>query len=672
MAEWLATFHPSGVIQDRTKNLHAWLHDMWKLRRILRGTSPDPPPEIVYAESKEEFDEATRGWTNFSFDLETDKKNRHFVHCLAVSNGTKSVVVDSLLGGELSWVRELFRGPGLRIVQNGAFDMPILRRHGIDYDWTQTFDTMIASAVLSPDEPNSLAYIASVYTDYWAWKYESGGNLARYNAEDASQTYRVAKAMVEELTEKEQWDYLMDPETGLMNVLWEVIIPLHESGAFVDETERLRLLSELQQRVREWHESLDSHFLKLSNTKGRSISPPIGEKGGTSYPKMVQLLYSDLRLPMQLNPETGRPATDKEALKRLKPKDKSGTIDLLLVGSKLGETHSHLTGTAPGPDGRTHTRFVLGGDEKHEDLQGAKANRNAPRTGRLSSRQPNLQNMHWKSRYVIRATPGFSLVERDYSQIELRLNARFSGDEGLAKALEAGDAHLYIAWLCDQVHGQHGIAHWNWDEVYGRFLDGDTKVKKARKTQKTPTYGWFYRMGANKLWLAYDVPIKEGRMLLGGLNDAFPGVVRWWDQHVDSVRRKRYYQNPFGRRRYFFDWKEEVPAICNTPAQSTAADCLYRAMVSMQRELRRAGGPTAEGFVGRLILTVHDQVLGEGPDPERLNEVLKRHMDQPFPELGGMVVPSDAKVGTRWGPRIDPDTGDVRDELGMVELEEAA
>ncbi len=167
-------------------------------------------------------------------------------------------------------------------------------------------------------------------------------------------------------------------------------------------------------------------------------------------------------------------------------------------------------------------------------------------------------------------------------------------------------------------------------------------------------------MGAKKLWLAYDVPIPTGKILLQGLNEAFPGVVTWWDEHIARVRRQRYYQNPFGRRRYFFDWKEEVPAICNIPASSTAADCLFRAMLGMQRELRR--GP------GRLILTVHDQVLGEGPDPEALNEVLKRHMDQPFPELDGMVIPSDAKVGTRWGPRIDPDTGEVRDEVGMVEM----
>lgn len=658
MGEWIASYHPSGVIQDRTKNLRAWLHDMWKLRRVLRGVPPDPEPTIIYPETRKEFEEAVEGWTHFAYDFETDKRNRYFVHCMSVSNGETSVVIDSLLGGQLDWAQPLFRRDGLKIVQNGAFDMPIARRHGLDFDWESSFDTMLASAVLSPDEPNALAYIASVYLDYWAWKHESGGNLGRYNAEDSAMTYRIAKLMVEEIKEKDQWDYLMN---HLMPVLWELIIPLHETGAYIDDSKRVELLRQLHRKVDAWHSNLDTHFSKLSTQLGRSLSPPIGDKGGTSYPKMVQLLYRDLRLPMQFNPETGNPSTDKEALKKLKPKDKTGTIELLLVGSKLGETHSHLTGTAPGLDGRVHTRFVLGGDEKHEALQGAKGNRNAPRTGRLSSRGPNLQNMHWSARYVIRATPGLYLVERDYSQIELRLNARFSNDDGLRKALAAGDAHLYIAWLCDQVHGQYGIAHWNWEEVYARFLDGDPKTKKARKTQKTPTYGWFYRMGANKLWLTYDVPVKEGRVLLGGLNDAFPGVVRWWDEHVDKVRRQRFYQNPFGRRRYFFDWKEEVPAICNTPAQSTAADCLYRAMVSMQRELRREGGP------GRLVSTVHDQVLGEGKDPVRLNEVLARHMGQPFPELDGMVIPSDAKVGVRWGPRIHPDTGEVNDELGMVE-----
>ncbi len=483
MGEWFSSYHPSGVIQDRTKNLHAWLHDMWKVRRILKGAAPDPEPEIIYAESKKEFDQHVEGWTDFSYDLETDKTNRYFVHCMAVSNGDKSVVVDSILRAELSWVQDLFLRPGFRIVQNGAFDMPILRRHGIDFDWSQTFDTMIASAVLSPDEPNSLSYIASIYTDYWAWKYRSGGNLARYNAEDASQTYRVFLAERQELEEKKQWDYLMN----LMPVLWEIIIPLHQTGAYVDNPKRLDLLKELQQSIKTWNGDLDKHFSGLSLQIGRNLLPPLGEKGGTSYTKMVQLLYRDLKLPLQVNPESGKPSTDKEALKKLKPKDKTGTIEMLLVGSKLGETHSHLIGTAPGPDGRTHTRFVLGGDEKNEALQGAKGNKNAPRNGRLSSRQPNLQNMHWKSRYVIRATPGWRLLERDYSQIELRFNAHFSQDTGLRKAIATGDAHLYIAWLCDQVHDKYGIAQWNWDEVYGRYKDGDSKVKKARQTQKTPT-----------------------------------------------------------------------------------------------------------------------------------------------------------------------------------------
>ncbi len=686
MGEWLATNHPSGVIQDRTRTLRAWLHDTWKLRRILKGLPPDPEPTIIYPESQAEFEAAVEGWTHFAYDLETDRTNHNFVHCMAVSDGDTAVVIDSILGGKLEWAQPLFLREGLRIVQNGAFDMPILRNHGIDFDWTQTFDTMLAAAVLSPDEPHSLAYIVSVYLDYWAWKYESDGNLARYNAEDAALTYRVAKAMVEELKEKSQWHYLMD---DLMPVLWEIIIPLNETGVYIDKLKRKELLEAQAKRLKSWQQSLDSHFLKLSEAKGRTLSPPLGEKGGLSYQKVIRLLYTDLRLPIQRDPETNSPSTSKEALKKLKPKDPTGTVELLLQGSKLGETRAHLAGCRPGPDGRAHSRFILGGDEKHDSLQGAKGDRNSPRTGRLSSREPNLQNMHWSARYVIRATPGLCLLERDYSQIELRLNAYFSKDEGLAKALAAGDAHLYIAWLCDQVHGHYGIANYTWDECYARFQDGDPAIKKARKTQKTPTYGWFYRMGATKLWLAYDVPVKQGRTLLGGLNEAFPGVVRWWDRHVEEVRRNRYYQNPFGRRRYFFDWKEEVPAICNTPAQSTAADCLYRAMRTIQQRLRREVDhyvPEASldhfsprraledmrraGWIGRLILTVHDQVLLEGFDRQAMNRVAKEAMDQPFPELDGMVIPSDAKAGICWGPKRHPDTGEVVDPDGMEDFEE--
>jgi DNA polymerase I-like protein with 3'-5' exonuclease and polymerase domains len=676
MGEWIATHHPSGVIQDRTKNLRAWLHDMWKLRRILRGQPPDPSPILVLPESPAEFEHAVEGWSDFAFDLETAKDNHRFVHMLGVSNGHTSVVLDSVMGADIRWARPLFQRPGYRFVQNGMFDMPILRDHGFEWDWDQAFDTMIAGAVLSPDEPNGLAYLVSVYQDYWAWKYRSGGNMAEYNGEDAALTFRLAQEEIKELKEKDQWHYL----TRLMPVVWEILIPLHETGAYIDEKKRLQLLEELEERMAQWRSRSDEHFAKLSLQLNQPLSAPLGEQGGLSYTKATALLYDLLKLPKQFDPETGNLAVTHEALKKIRPHDSTGTVNLLLEKSKLGETHGHLTATAPSVDGRIHTRFVLGGDEKHEDLQGAKAARNAPRSGRLSSREPNLQNMHWKSRYVIRATPGLYLVERDYSQIELRLNAKFSGDTGLQQALTAGDAHLYIAWLCDQVHGQFKIGHMPWDEVYGRYRDGDGTVKLARKKQKTPTYGWFYRMGANKLWLAYDVPIKEGKIMLAGLNKAFPRVPEWWEELIADVSKKRFYQNPFGRRRYFFDLKEEVPAICNTPAQSTAADILYDAMLWIARRLKGTvlvdGNLISGREVGRMLLTVHDAIVGEGRDPRLLNRLFKAGMERPFPELDGLVIPSDAKIGTRWGPRYAPDdvpewgikNRDEVDPLGMEEL----
>ena len=661
MGEWIVTNHPAAVIQDRTKNLRPWLRDCWKIRRILRGVPVDERAQIIYVETKEEFDRAVEGWTDFAFDLETDTDNNLFVHCMAVSNGERAVVLDTVLGADLSWVRELFLREGLRIVQNGAFDMPILRSHGIDYDWSQTFDIMLASAVLSPDEPNSLAYITAMYQDYWAWKYRSGENMAEYNAEDAFLTYRNAIPMITELKEKDQWEYFTKT---VMPTLIEVIIPLNEAGVYIDEPLRQQLLQKHHREQQAWQNRLDDHLQRLGKTLNKEIPYPLGPSGGTSYPKMTALLYKTLHLPPQVDPESRRLSTSKEALKKLKPKDKTETVSLLLEGSKLGEMTATLMGSHPRADGKVYSRFILGGDEKHESLQGAKALRNAPRTGRLSSREPNYQNTHWTARYIIRAASGLHLVERDYSQIELRLNARFSGDPGLAKALQAGDAHLYIAWLCDQVHGRYKIANYSWDECYARFLDHDPNIIKARKAQKTPTYGWFYRMGPTKLWLVYDIPTTQGRILLEGLNQAFPGVVQWWEQHVGEVAQRHYYRNPFGRRRYFLDWKEEVPAICNAPAQSTAADILFRAMLTIQRTLTPQ--------IGRLLLTVHDQVLGEGPDPIALNSLFKAAMDQPFPELDNMVVPSDAKTGHRWGPKLHPDTGELYDELGMETLLDTA
>lgn len=652
-------------MQDRTRCLRAWLHDNWKIRGILNGKGADPDPTIVFPETQAEFDRAVDGWTDFAADLETSRENKNFVHCLAVSNGTSAVVVDTLLGGLLSWVRELFHRPGVRVFQNGAFDMPILQNHGIDFDWSRTFDTMLAGYALHPDEPVGLSHLVAGNSDTYAWKHESGQNLAHYCGLDAAHTFRLYEAQVKEAREQGQYDYLMN---HLMPLLWGLIIPLHETGIMVDEPTRQAMLQDLEEKITRWQEKLAGHF--QDHALG---AMPLGEKGGFSYTKMVKLLYTTLKLPKQFNEEQ-KLSTEKNALERLVKHDSTLTVPLLLERSVLGETLNHLRSTEPSKTtGRVYTRFVLGGDEKHDDMQGEYRDRGAPRSGRLSSRDPNLQNVKWSARRIFCAPPGWLLVERDYSQIELRLNGYFSKDPGLQAAVDSGDAHLYIAWLCDRVHGQHGIAHMNWPEVYGRFCDGDLLVKKARKAQKNPTYGWCYRMGATKMEHVYGVPYQTAKVALLGLNKTFLGMVQWWDDIVAEASRQRYLQNPFGRRRYFHDVKNEVPKICNFPAQSTTADILFQAMRAIVRELRTQRDAGVD--LGRLVLTVHDQVLLEGPEPPEpaiLNEIAHRCMSRPVPELGGMVVPSDGKWGRNWGPMENPDTGEIDNPHGLRAFKEAA
>jgi DNA polymerase I-like protein with 3'-5' exonuclease and polymerase domains len=652
---------------------------------MLEGVEPDEEPNIIVATTEREFTEATDGWRHFAFDIETPKGNTDIVHSIAVANEDTAVVVDLYFDGDLRWLRDLFQRDGKRIVQNGAFDMPILWRKGLHYDWRNTFDTMLAAHVLYPDERVGLAYLVAMSQDNFAWKHDDNTNVLHYNARDACYDYRVAKHQWKELKEKDQMGFCMD---HIMPLLWEVIIPLHEVGIPIDDATRIALRDEQQRKIDKWRKSFGLHFKNLEQM-GRSLSYPLGEKGGLSHKNAVNLLYArdQLSLPMRLDPETGRPSTKRDALKQLQQYDKKircsgcteklplsgdpsppkkvceGTIAGLLERSELSKGVAVLNSLEPSQLGRVHTRYVLGGDEKHEDHnKGTKdVGKAGPRTGRLASRDPNLMNLTEDHRYAIKAGDGLWLVERDYSQIELRFNALSSRDENLLKAISEGDAHLYIAWLCDQVHGLWKIANFSWEECYGRFLDGDPLVKKARKSQKTPTYGWFYRMGEQKMVFHYDITRAVARDCIDGLNEIFPGVRLWWQRLVGKAGERGYLLNPFGRRRYFRDLRDQVPEICNFLPQSTAADVLFIAMRSFMGEADKL---RAQGIFIQLLLPIHDALLVETEDPDLASGVLKRCMEFPIKQINNYVVPTDAKVGLRWGPKND------RFEDAMVDFDD--
>lgn len=421
-----------------------------------------------------------------------------------------------------------------------------------------------------------------------------------------------------------------------MPLVPKLIIPLNSRGITLDTQKLAEFQRERSTKMRTWQSRARKHFKSLDLG-----DLPIGPKGGFSNPKLRDLVYGRLGLPEQKDPKDQSKVTcNKDALKHLSKKDKTGTIDLLLENSKLAEARTALQ-VIPDPDGRVRTRFVFGGDEKWDQDE---AGKESPGSGRLASRDPNLQNVpEWVRAIYVPRHPDRWLLKADYSQIEMRLIAHLSRDPELLKAV-ATDAHLYIMFLVDGVTGLYGLASRGFRGLLRDYRAGDPDVVFARDETKRTDYGWGYRMGAKKLELVRGVPFARGKKALHALNQAFPRVVLWWEALVEEVRRVSggsglgYLTNEYGRiRRLFLD---DVPKICNFKPQSLAADILFDAMEELEGVLA--------AYDSELLLTIHDEVVIDTPDPEELIPRVREIMERPKPELGGLSIPTDFLVGKNW------------------------
>lgn len=430
----------------------------------------------------------------------------------------------------------------------------------------------------------------------------------------------------------------------IMPLLAEVIIPLNACGMKVDR----KLLEGFRKREKaqlaEWRIALDAHFDRLELG-----DPPVGAKGALSHQKVGRLLYEMLDLPTQFHLKTGSPTTARDALERLQPLDPTGTVGILLRGSIIREAATALR-IKPDPDGKVRTRYVLGGDEK-SDLN--EIGKEGPASGRLSSRDPNLQNVReWIRQIYVPSRPKWYMLKADYNQIELRLIALESRDPTLLAAIEE-DAHLRIMWEVEHItklYGLHARGIRSWKDVLRNRHEPIVEV--ARYENKRIVYGWTYRMGALKLERFRGVPFARGKEALAALEELFPGVVDWWRDACASVHATSHgsgqgrLTNTFGRRRRFF--VEDVPAICNFKPQSAAAHILFDAARNLARALPKVGA--------RMIATVHDELVVEGADPDRIIPTLHTEMERPIDELGGEHIPIEVLVGRNWAKVREPGT----------------
>ncbi|MBL8955664.1 MAG: DNA polymerase I [Myxococcaceae bacterium] len=338
--------------------------------------------------------------------------------------------------------------------------------------------------------------------------------------------------------------------------------------------------------------------------------------------QLSQVLYEDLKLPVLKRTKTG-PSTDQEVLEKLMEQHPlPGAIIEYRSVAKLKSTYLDTLPGMVGEDGRIRTTF-------HQALAA---------TGRLSSVEPNLQNIPIRTelgkqiRRAFVAEAGHQLVSADYSQIELRILAHICGDAALVEAFGAdADVHARTA-----------------AEVFGVPLEAVTKTQ--RNTAKMVNYGIAYGLSPHGLATRLNIPVDEARSIIDRYFERFTGIRGYVSETVEKVRRQGYVETLFGRRRYLPDLVSRNRSVAmaaeraaiNMPIQGTAADIVKRAMLVLDERLRQ------EGSKARMLLQVHDELLFEAPESEaEATAALAREVMSSVAELK-VPLRVDVGIGHSW------------------------
>ena len=391
--------------------------------------------------------------------------------------------------------------------------------------------------------------------------------------------------------------------------LAQVLADMTRTGVLVDRAGIERFGADLHRKIEE----------KLDYIRGQVEDPDFNPN---SPKQLGEMLFDKMKLPHGRKTSRGW-STDNATLQKLRP-DCPLVDDILQYRShlKLYSTYAEGLLKVIGPDGRIHSTF----------------NQTEARTGRLSSDNPNLQNIPIRTelgsqlRGFFIAKPGCVFVDADYSQIELRILAHITGDEHMQAAFRAGeDIHRSTA-----------------AKIYGIPLEEVTP--RLRTAAKAINFGIMYGKGAFSLSEDLGVSVREAGSFLKSYFASFPKVDSYMHKTIADAKEKGYVSTLFGRRRALPELASSNVNVRasgermarNTPIQGTAADVIKLAMVKVWRRIR------AEGLQSRLILTVHDELIVEAPEAEA--ETAARILKEEMEGCVRFAVPLDTDVhqGKSW------------------------
>lgn len=507
----------------------------------------------------------------------------------------------------------------LKIGQNMKYDIEVLRNYGIEVRG-EMFDTMIAHYLIQPELRHNMDYMAEIYLDYQTIHIEeligpkgrgqknmrdlTPEQIYEYAAEDADITLQLKNKLEPELKRFGAEDLFYNIEMPLMPVLAE----MEMNGVRID-TESLKETSGvLTSRMKE----IESRIYDLAGTEFNIASPK----------QVGEVLFDRLKIVEKAKKtKTGQYVTNEEVLQSLKHKHEIVADILEHRGLKklLGTYVDALPKLINPRTGHIHTSF----------------NQTVTATGRLSSSDPNLQNIPVRGedgkeiRKAFIPEPGCEFFSADYSQIELRVMAHLSGDENMIEAFREGhDIHAATAAKIYK------------EDINAVSRDQRTKAKRAN-------FGIIYGITVFGLAERLEISRDEAKQLISGYFETFPKVKEYMDKSILEARAKGYAETLFHRRRYLADINSHNATVrgfaernaINAPIQGTAADIIKVAMIRIHRRFK------AEGIQSKMILQVHDElnfsVLPE--EHEKVERIVMEEMQNAFE----MQVPLVADSG--WG-----------------------
>jgi DNA polymerase-1 len=475
----------------------------------------------------------------------------------------------------------------------------VLGRHGIDVAGVE-FDVLLAAYLINSGR--SGYPLEGIAADY----------LSREIAPDGfSGMADAVRGLAPVLRARMKQDSVETIHDEIELPLSRVLADLERVGVSIDPS----WLGELGKQMESSLKEVDNEITNLA-----------GEKFAIGSTKQLQyILFEKLGLPAGKKTKTGY-STDAEVLEGLAGQgfDIAAKILQWREISKLKSTYVDALPTLIDPrDGRVHTTL----------------NQTVASTGRLSSSNPNLQNIPIRSeigreiRKAFVAGPGHVLVAADYSQIELRLFAFMTRDPELVSTFMAGG----------DIHRRTGSI------IFG--VPESEVTTEQRRRAKTINFAVIYGMSAFRLAIELGVSQQVASEWRKRYFENYPGVKQYAEQTLEVAREKGYVQTLLGRRRYVPDINSRVfqfrqaaeREAVNMPVQGTAADIIKLAMLKVDAALRE------EGLVSKMILQVHDELLFECPlgEMDRLSALVSRAMSSAYP-LGDIPLRADVKVGSNW------------------------